>query len=196
MNILELFSGTGSVGKIAEEYGQVVSVDINDNMGYIPTHIVDILKWDYKQYPVGYFDMIWASPPCRTFSSMLFLTKTKDQINEMMENEGIPLLKKTLEIIDYFKPTYYCIENPDAGRMKNYIWDLPCKRVSYCRYGFNNRKNTRLWTNINFEPLFCNHKGKHGQAIQPTRNGKKTVCKLANRYAIPENLIRNIFDQI
>ena len=172
MNILELFSGTGSVGKIAEEYGRVISVDKYNIMGYTPTHKIDILKWNYKQYPIGYFDMIWASPPCRTFSSMLFLTKTKEQIKEMMENEGIPLLKKTLEIINYFKPTYYCIENPDKGRMKNYILDLPYKRVSYCRYGFNNQKNTRLWTNINFQPLFCNHKGKkHPQAIQATRNG-------------------------
>lgn len=195
MNILELFSGTGSVGKIASEYGNIISVDINDEFGYTPTHKIDILKWNYKQYPIGYFDFIWASPPCRTFSSMLFLSKTKEQINNMMESEGIPLLKKTLEIIEYFKPIYYCIENPDSGRMKNYI-DLPYKRVSYCRYGFKNRKNTRLWTNINFTPLFCNHKGKHEKAIQATRNGDKTINKLKNRYSIPEQLIIDIFNAL
>lgn len=66
MRVLELFSGTHSVGKVCAEYGwEVVSLDlkgadINKN----------ILEWDYTTYPVGHFDMIWASPPCDTFSML------------------------------------------------------------------------------------------------------------------------------
>ena len=30
----------------------------------------DVLEWDYKVYPVGSFDVVWASPPCETFSSV------------------------------------------------------------------------------------------------------------------------------
>ena len=66
MNSLELFSGTQSVGKILKEKGyNVISVDITDYKGkHIPTHKCDILEFDYKQYPVGHFDIIHASPPC------------------------------------------------------------------------------------------------------------------------------------
>ena len=64
MKLLELFSGTGSVGKVARDIGyEVISLDLkNADIN------IDILKWDYKVYDPGYFDIIWASPPCNTFN--------------------------------------------------------------------------------------------------------------------------------
>ena len=61
MLILEVFSGTGSVGKVAKELGhEVVSLDM-DMKADIKTDIVD---WDYKSsYQPGHFDVVWASPP-------------------------------------------------------------------------------------------------------------------------------------
>ena len=65
MNLLKLFSGTGSVGHIARSLGfKVISLelknaDIND----------DILKRDYKQFDKGHFDFIWTSPPCTEYST-------------------------------------------------------------------------------------------------------------------------------
>jgi hypothetical protein len=190
MRTLELFSGTGSVGKLADKYGEVISIDITDKFGYTPTHLADILTWDYKQYPVGHFDFIWASPPCASFSAILNISKDRHWIQNAMDTVGLPLLYRTREIIDYFQPKYYLIENPDNGRMKHYITDLPYQRVSYCRYGYGYRKNTRLWTNVPFNPKLCNHKEKH--AISITR----TKSSLAERYSIPPPLVQDVLDAI
>ena len=66
MRVLELFSGTESVGKVARALGyDVISLDLID-----ATICCDIMEWDYKTFSVGYFDIIWASPPCNTFSKM------------------------------------------------------------------------------------------------------------------------------
>jgi len=66
MKLLELFSGTKSVGRVAEQLGyNVISLD-RDLEADIKC---DILDWDYKQFPAGYFDVIWASPPCTEYST-------------------------------------------------------------------------------------------------------------------------------
>ena len=58
MSVLELFSGTGSVGKVCNQLGwDVVSVDMISEA----THKVDIMLFDYKQYPKDSFDIVWAS---------------------------------------------------------------------------------------------------------------------------------------
>ena len=64
MKLLELFSGTGSVGTVASALGwTVVSLDLNG-----ADINCDILQWKYKKNPVKYFDMIHASPPCIEYS--------------------------------------------------------------------------------------------------------------------------------
>ena len=62
MRLLELFSGTGSVGKVARQLGvEVVSLDFDRRCE--PDICEDILRWDYKAaYAPGHFDIVWASP--------------------------------------------------------------------------------------------------------------------------------------
>tara|TARA_R110000796_G_scaffold101241_1_gene209967 strand:- start:450 stop:869 length:420 start_codon:yes stop_codon:yes gene_type:complete len=130
-------------------------------------------------------------------------------IPKKMREEGLPLLYKAREIIDYFKPKYYFIENPDTGRMKNFITDLPFIRVCYCRYGYDNKKATRIWTNLErFDAKWCNHK-KHATHIGMTRKNlslkhpnrrlrdeNETVKKINEKYSMPPDLIRDLFNTI
>ena len=64
MNLLELFSGTSSVGNVAKSLGyNVISLDLkNADIN------CDILEWDYKQFDRNHFQVIWASPPTANVS--------------------------------------------------------------------------------------------------------------------------------
>ena len=124
---LELFSGTHSVGKVCGSLGwETVSVDIDGRADIN----ISILEWDYKIYPKDEFDIIWASPPCASFSALQYsnlgrMRNGEIYTLEMMEIEmktiGDPLVKKALEIIEYFNPTYWFMENPQTGRLKERI---------------------------------------------------------------------------
>ena len=64
--LLELFSGTGSIGKVFRARGwEVVSVDCDAKMQ--PTIVADIGTFDYKMLG-GYFDAVWCSSPCTQYS--------------------------------------------------------------------------------------------------------------------------------
>ena len=66
--LLELFKGTGSVGKVFKRRGwDVVSLDIDAE--FRPTIVCDIMKWDYKRFKRRP-DFIWASPPCQAHTSL------------------------------------------------------------------------------------------------------------------------------
>jgi len=215
MNCLELFSGTHSVGKVLESEGhKVISLDLKD-----ATINCNILDWDYTTYSRDYFDYIHASPPCDTFSHCrkswigrklkahgdVIITKElliKDQIDI-----GLPILNKTLEIINYFNPKYFTIENPQTGDMKNYITELPYTDVDYCMYGLPYKKRTRIWNNFDFKGKLCNKEcgnifdGRHVSICG--HYTKKFTSKINNftnttlkeRYRIPEQLIKSWINQ-
>ena len=66
--VMELFSGTGSIGKAFTQFGwDVISVDLCGK--HNPTHCVDIRHFDYKGlYNKGDIDFVWGSPPCTEYS--------------------------------------------------------------------------------------------------------------------------------
>tara|TARA_R110000787_G_C13327470_1_gene437045 strand:- start:108 stop:950 length:843 start_codon:yes stop_codon:yes gene_type:complete len=179
MNHLELFSGTHSFGKVSSKFGyEVYSLDIelgDTNDDYKSQHHFkeDILTWNYKQFPVGFFKIITASPVCTWWSHLRRtwigrkikehngLICTQELLDEDIEKFGVPMVDKIFEIIDYFDPEYYIIENPSTGKMKEYINDLiPYYDVDYCRYSdWGYKKTTRFWTNIeDLEFIPCDNK--------------------------------------
>jgi len=174
MNVLELFSGTGSVGKCCKELGwNVISVDL-----LLPAdHQVDIMNFDYKQYPKDHFDIIWASPPCTSYSKLqdswigrkrnnkIF---TKEDIDDIMK-ESDKLVSKTLEIINYFNASLWFMENPQTGKLKNrdVVRGLPYYDVDYCMYSdWGYKKRTRIWTNKKeWNNKMCDGKGSCGNMV-------------------------------
>ena len=100
MKLLELFSGAKSVGKVATTLGyEVISLDLKD-----ADINCDIIDWDYTVYEPGYFDVIWASPPCDTFSTVknTWVGRhgyTRESIQSDIDNIGLPILRKAEEII-------------------------------------------------------------------------------------------------
>lgn len=209
MNVLELFSGTGSVGKVCEMLDwNVVSVDM-----ILPaTHKCDIMEFNYKQYPKDYFDIVWASPPCTNYSKLqeshLGRNRngkkfTKEDWIENM-NESDKLVLKALEIIEYFNPHWWFIENPQTGYLKTraIMKDLDYYDVDYCMYSdWGYRKRTRIWTNItDFTPLLCNKQcgnmiGNRHIANLGGNQGNQEQRSQEEKYRIPEKLILSLFSQ-
>ena len=163
--LLELFSGTGSVGRPFRRAGwDVISVDLDSR--YNPEVVCDIMDWDYSQCPTP--DVIWASPPCVLYSC----ARTRAQTCDLAQADA--LVARTLEIIRYFTglnpDLKWFMENPDTGKMKGrpLVQELPFVVLDYCMYGAPYRKRTRIWTNTRFVPrplcdMTCSAP-KHGNA--------------------------------
>ena len=143
MRLLELFAGTGSVGRaFADEGWEIISLDIN------PGHTIkcDIMLWDYKTYPRNHFDCIHASPPCTEYS----VAKTVG-VRDLEKADAI--VSKTLDIIAYYNAPFFIIENPNTGMLKSRPvfagMGVYKREITYCKYGLPYRKSTAIWTNLN-----------------------------------------------
>ena len=166
--LLELFCGTKSVGNVAKTmgYDEIISLDYDPR--FEATHIDDIFLWDYKQYPRGHFHTVHASPDCVTWSiASSGKYRTRQHIyghdNEHREkaNIGNNMILKVIEILMYFEPNKWYIENP-RGLLQHYpplqefIEDYGCRTlVYYGNYGHPSPKPTNIWSNT---PLWENEK--------------------------------------
>lgn len=150
MITLELFCGTKSFSKVADELGhKTFTIDIEKKFN--PAWCIDILKINpkYLKERLGEIDILWASPPCTTFSvaSIRHYWVDGKPKNEKTLH-GIALVKKTLEIIKELKPKYWFIENPRGMlRKQDFMKDLPKNTITYCQYGLQYQKATDIWTN-------------------------------------------------
>ena len=113
MKLLDLFSGAGSVGSAFAGRGwEIVSID-SDPKTKALIH-KNILTWNYKVVPSDHFDAVWASPCCTYYSPARRGAKTPRNL-ELADS----LICKSLEIIDYFQPKAWFIENPAKGLLKD-----------------------------------------------------------------------------
>ena len=199
MKVLELFAGSKSIGNVAESLGlQVFSSDIEQFGGI--DYVVDILDFDLSKVPFVP-DIIWASPPCTGFSVAaighhweiidgLHIPKTDTA------KLGIKLVQKTLEIIAYFKPKYWFMENPRGVLRKlPIVANLPRNSVTYCQYGDQRMKPTDIWTNNDLwipRPMCKNGDPCHISAPRGSRTGTQGLANAYERSKIPKDLCLEI----
>jgi hypothetical protein len=196
---LDLFSGSGSVGEVAKELGyNVISLD-KDMEASIE---IDIMDWDYTVFPKGFFDVTHASPPCTEYS------RAKTTAPRDIEGAN-QIVERTLDILEYFEPKYWIIENPQTGLLKDQLcmWGLPFKDIDYCKYGMPYRKRTRIWNNVfRWEPKplckrDCNSMNEtrtrhieEAQRFGSTRERRTTQRRFqqSQLYRVPSELIKEI----
>ena len=115
--LLELFSGTGSVGRSFRARGwEVFSVDIDANAK--PTLVANVLDLQWDALP-PIVDCIWASPPCTHYSR----ARTKAKTPRDLEGSDA-IVQKVLDILDFIhhlllvhgKSRKWVVERAGGGR--------------------------------------------------------------------------------
>ena len=210
MRILELFSGTASFSKVAEEMGhKVTTLDWDSKFG--AEICMDILDIDLNEIDVlfgEHFDVVWASPPCTEYS------RAKSQGKRDI-NYANSVVLKTIEIINKLKPKFWIIENPETGLLKNqdFMKEIPFTDVSYCKYGLPYKKQTRLWNNFGFVGKICKNdcnflvdglkRKRHINSAGCGGKGQGHKIKYSNRgyskiekYGVPNKLCLEIINKI
>lgn len=201
MKTLELFAGSRSFSKVAERLGHEIYTTDNQDFEKID-QVCDIFDFDLDKLPYRP-DIIWASPPCTTFSiASCYHHWNKDKTPKTEKCKvGIKIVEKTLQIINQLQPKYFFIENPRGLlRKQNMMQDLPRKTVTYCSYGDTRMKPTDIWTNCDFTTRPMCFNGNRDCHHEPAPRGSKTGTQGLKgdylRSQIPAELFEDIFKHI
>ena len=138
--MLDLFSGTGSAACVFRRRGYAVTT-LDADPQFKADITIDIRCWDYKQLPRGHFDVIFAAPPCTEFSTLM--TGRPRRLDE-----ADSLVLAALEVIQWFAPATWILENPRRGllRTRPYMQQLNFTDADYCRFAqWGYQKATRFW---------------------------------------------------
>jgi hypothetical protein len=200
--LLELFSGTGSMGRAFVAKGwEVISVDIDPKTNCsICMDVRDLTPAQLPSHP----DLIWASPVCCMYSRARTKSKTpRDLIWADSLVQAVIDLQAQLRCPALF-------ENPESGLLKtrSIVQHIPYRVIDYCKYHDERsthkaRKRTAIWSIdcpewIPARPLckkdcgFCTG-GRHDESAQqgPARPGAKRHS-LNELYAIPPLLAEEL----
>lgn len=206
MNVLELFAGSRSIGKVAEKSGHnVFSVDWENYDGIdLVKDISQLTKDDIPFIP----DMIWASPDCTTYSIAACSTHRENTVNPKTEyakqcdTTNIHFINLIKEYLKINPNLVYFIENP-RGMMRKMPWMQEFNRhtVWYCKYGDIRAKPTDIWTNSTTwipRPI-CKNGNKdchHQPAPRGSKTGTQGLGKSYDRSKIPQQLCEEIIKSL
>lgn len=211
MKVLELYAGSRSIGKVAEQYGhEVCSVDIKQ-FGDI-----DIVKdcefidlFDLPFIP----DMIWSGTPCTTYSLAGIShhrnidRSAKSEFASKCDRMNVNNLNLFSEILELNPRMKWYIENPRAVlRKMDFMQGLNRTTITYCSYGDTRMKPTDIWSN-NIHDIFnsngwkpkemCfnnNKQCQHEASPRGSRNGTQGLKNNHERSKMPEQLCIDIIE--
>jgi hypothetical protein len=144
--LISLYDRTGNWSRPYRENGwEVVQVDIQ--LGQ------DILTWDYRQFDNRGKVIVLAAQPCDDYAvsgSRWFAEKDKNGTTEQSNK----LVQRTSEIINYFNPFAWALENPKTrihklnpwlGQRPKYIFN-PCDHAAFLQQNREHeRYNKETW---------------------------------------------------
>ena len=211
MKVLELFAGSCSFSNVAKEYGhKTFTVDSGLDLLTIDHYskidlITDILDINLNDIPFNP-DIIWASPPCTTFSVASCgrhwnaPDNMGNRVPKTKEAEiGLLLLEKTIWIMNELQPKYYIIENP-RGLMRKMgaVEYLTRHTVTYCQYGDTRMKPTDIWTNLPWtpRPMCKNGDPCHEAAPRGSSTGTQGLKHKYDKSKLPYELCKEILENI
>lgn len=200
MRTLELFAGTCSFSNVAYGRGhETMTSDIEP--GFDTDYCVDIMEFDASL--VGPVDVIWASPPCETFSVASISHNWTGGVGAYIPKNaraqaGIDRVLKTIEIIEKLEPRFWFIENPRGVlRKMPFMQDFVRHTVSYCQYGDTRMKPTDIWSNVAWyvRPMCKNGDPCHEAAPRGAKTGTQGIKGYRDRSVVPRNLCESLIEQ-
>jgi len=205
MKILELFAGSRSIGKVANEKGhEVFSVDWKQ---YEQINLViDISKLNKKEVPF-IPDMIWASPDCTTYSISAIShhrngTEPKSEYAKECDKTNQHFINLIKEYLEINPNLVFFIENPRGMlRKMPFMKDFVRHTIWYCQYGDDRAKPTDIWTNSKAwlpKPV-CKNGNKechHTPAPRGSKTGTQGLKGSYDRSKIPHKLCEDIIKSL
>lgn len=172
-----------------------IIADINNvSSSELSERIGSFLFAKYGDDFAGHRMFIMCSPPCNKFSSAPVEPPTLEGYGQAVKTvkacvSFILLVAKTKK----YELDGFMIENPASTKINGLHkqWFMTFleryrKRVSYCQYGFDYRKDTSIWTHSNEVFLTCECVSGHKRGL--VRNN----IKLFERYKIPTALVARV----
>lgn len=205
MKVLELFSGTRSIGRAFEAAGhEVFSVDYDEQFAADLHADIEFLTASEVLERFGRPDVIWASPDCTTYSIAAISHHRRKNVETGNLDPVSDYAKKcdavnanVLRLIGELEPRFFFIENPRGGLRKMDFMRGAGHRhtVTYCQYGDKRMKPTDIWTNHpapRFKPPCRNGAPCHEAAPRGSKTGTQGIKGSKDRARIPRELCEHV----